>query len=176
MDGLHVSVSQTLLSRPKTSAFLSENGKISPTQALGAGAQGTVTIAIPARGIWIHIYRGLQDASGPQDRTSQGQAHWQVKNIHAFCLVQTSGRIETTNLRCQVCNHGLWPCCDCGTRIQKGWLVLLVERLFTAEYNRVQRPFVDLFTIFKELFWRLFHSGYYFTVETEQQSTLETCD
>jgi len=98
MDGLHVSVSQTLLSRPKTSAFLSENGKISPTQALGAGAQGTVTIAIPARGIWIHIYRGLQDASGPQDRTSQ--AHWQVKNIHAFCLVQTSGRIETTNLRC----------------------------------------------------------------------------
>jgi len=90
MDGLHVSVSQTnkhthtLLSRPKTSAFLSENGKISPTQALGAGAQGTVTIAIPARGIWIHIYRGLQDASGPQDRTSQGQAHWQVKNIHAL--------------------------------------------------------------------------------------------
>jgi len=95
MDGLHVSVSH---SRPKTSAFLSENGKISPTQALGAGAQGTVTIAIPARGIWIHIYRGLQDASGPQDRTSQ--AHWQVKNIHAFSLVQTSGRIETTNLRC----------------------------------------------------------------------------
>ena len=88
------------------------------------------------------------------------------------CLVQTSGRIETTNLRCQVCNHGLWPCCDCGTRIQKGWLVLLIQRL----YNHVQRPFVDLFTIFKELFWRLFHSGYYFTVETEQQSTLETCD
>ena len=109
------------------------------------------------------------------------------KKIHAFCLVQsffffegclvqTSGSIETTNLRCQVCNHGLWPCCDCGTRIQKGWLVLLVERLFTAEYNRVQRRFVDLFTIFKDLFWRLFQSGYYFTVETEQQSTLETRD
>jgi len=77
MDGLHVSVSH---SRPKTSAFLSENGKISPTQALGAGAQGTVTIAIPARGIWIHIYgvAGCKWAAGPDitgTGTLAGQKH-----------------------------------------------------------------------------------------------------
>jgi hypothetical protein len=105
MDGLHVSVSQkkkkkknTLPSRPKSSAFVSEHSKISPIQALGAGTQGTVTIAIPARGIWIHIYMGLQDASGPQERTSQGHENWQVKNIHAFCLVQTSDQPRTLTM------------------------------------------------------------------------------
>ena len=91
MDGLHVSLSQKKNTSVPTKIIcvLSENSKTSPIQALGVGTQGTVTIAIPARGILIHIYRGLQDASGLQDRSSQGHAHWQVKKIHAFCLVQS---------------------------------------------------------------------------------------